>query len=239
MKVHCVYIPDVTVSICRMFFLFPKCTESILCLYSGCHSVCMPDVIFGWKRLRKCIVSIFRMPFCLYAGCNGCFEKRPWRCIVFIFRMPFCLYSGCHFCFQMKWKCIVYIPDPFCLYAGCPFCLKQWKCIVSIFRMSLCLYSGCHFCFKRAVNVHCVYIPTAILFICLISFCLFFQLMVLLVRFVFWFHFNTVDIHGVYIPAIILCICWMTLLFEQNTERALCIYSGCHSKLPFSKLSFY
>ena len=44
MKVHCVYIPDVTLSICRMSLLLKQINESALCLNSGCCFVYMPDV---------------------------------------------------------------------------------------------------------------------------------------------------------------------------------------------------
>ena len=46
MKVHCVYMPDAILSICRMSRLLCTICESALCLYSGCHSVYMPNVTF-------------------------------------------------------------------------------------------------------------------------------------------------------------------------------------------------
>ena len=155
-----------------------------MCLYSGCHSVFVPDITFGLKRKWKVIVYIFQMPFWIYAGCPFC-KKRQWKCIVFIFRRQLCLYAGCNFCYDtkaMKVHC-VYIPDvivsicrmtllleqkhrkcivyvfrmPLCLYSGCHFCLpRQWTCIVFIFWMSFCLHAKCHFWFKKTLNVHCV-----------------------------------------------------------------------------------
>ena len=47
-KVHCVYMPDAILSICRMVVLFKQeGSDSALCLDAGCHSVYMPDVISG------------------------------------------------------------------------------------------------------------------------------------------------------------------------------------------------
>ena len=46
-KVHCVYIPDAILSIFRMSLLLNKSRESALCLYSGCHSAYMPDIVFA------------------------------------------------------------------------------------------------------------------------------------------------------------------------------------------------
>ena len=172
-----------------MWPLLTKGSGSALCLYSGCYSVYMPDVIFLLKRQWKCIVSIFRMSFCLYAGCQVCFNKRRgsalclysgchfvympvsllfetslWKCIVLIFRMSCYLYAGCHFCFKtIKVHC-VYIPDAILSICRMSLLLKQkpWKIIVSICRMSFCLYAGCHFCIQKTMKMHCVYIPDAI-----------------------------------------------------------------------------
>ena len=47
MNVHCDYIPDAILFICRMSSLRTKGNECALCLYSGCHSVYMPDVTFA------------------------------------------------------------------------------------------------------------------------------------------------------------------------------------------------
>ena len=45
-KVHCVYMPDASLFTCQMSCSLNKCIESALCLYAGYHSVYMPDVLF-------------------------------------------------------------------------------------------------------------------------------------------------------------------------------------------------
>ena len=140
-------------------------SESALCLYSWCNFVYIPDVTSDSKRKRKCIVSIFRMPFCLYSGCHFCFKHKNYKtkhCVYIpdanlsIFRMSRLLKH------VIKMHC-VYIPDAIlstlwmslllwkdnenalCLYSGCHFVYipdvtfvskRQWKW--------LCLYSGCY-----------------------------------------------------------------------------------------------
>ena len=49
-KVHCVYMPDAILSICRMSLLFNKNRQCELCLYVGCHSVYMPDVVCAKQK---------------------------------------------------------------------------------------------------------------------------------------------------------------------------------------------
>ena len=69
MKVHCVYIPDATLSICRMSLLLKQNNEHALCLYSGCHFEYMPDATFDlselvkghWDYIPDVILSICRM----------------------------------------------------------------------------------------------------------------------------------------------------------------------------------
>ena len=94
MKVHCVYIPDVILSICRMSLLLTKTNESALCLYAGCLFVYMPDAIFALNinvkvhcvYIPDVILSICWMSFWLARGSES----------------ALCLHAGCH---------SVYMPD--------------------------------------------------------------------------------------------------------------------------------
>ena len=45
MKVHCVYMPDAIQSICRMLLVLTQKTMKVHCV-DGCHSVYMLDVTF-------------------------------------------------------------------------------------------------------------------------------------------------------------------------------------------------
>ena len=104
-KVYCVYMPDASLSICRMSCVFEQDRESAMCLYAGCHSVYMPDVTLVNKSW-KCIVSICRMSFCLYSGCLCCINKIRGSvlsdAILSICRMSLWLN-------KTQWKCIVFI----------------------------------------------------------------------------------------------------------------------------------
>ena len=93
-NVHCVYISDAILSKCLMLLLLFNMAVEVHCVYIGCHFVYMPDVIVVQQKQWKCIVSIFRMSFCLYAGCQVCSNKCREDAL--------CLYSGCQY---------VYMPD--------------------------------------------------------------------------------------------------------------------------------
>ena len=64
MKVHCVYMPDAIMFICRMLVLLNKLLDSALFLYAGFHSVYMPDVTGSQQKNRASAL-------CLYAGCHS------------------------------------------------------------------------------------------------------------------------------------------------------------------------
>ena len=165
MKVHCVYIPDVIVTISLMWLLFEQHRKNALCLYSGCHYVYMPDVTSAAQKAMKVIVSIFRMQFCIYAANHSCLET--WE-------NALCANSGCYFVYMpdfifitktiLKVHC-VYIPDVILCICRCYLCIHN---IVKVHcdyspDVILCIY---RMPFLLKTNTESVYIPDHILFIC-------------------------------------------------------------------------
>ena len=146
MQVHCVYIPDVILTICRMsLLLLNNNIESALCLYAGCHSFYMPDVTFALKTIKL---------LCVYVS----------DIVLSMCRMLL-LFKN-----TMRMHC-VYIPDVILFICRMTLLLQKnrMKVIVSIFRMPFCLYAGCPFCLTNTLKVLCVYIPDALLSICRMS----------------------------------------------------------------------
>ena len=178
------------------------------------------------KRQIKCIVCIFRMPFCVYAGCHALKKGCGSALCVCVFRMSFCLYAGSRFWLKraMKVHC-VYIPDV--ILSICRMSLLLWKYNESALSLSsgchfVYIYAGCHFCFNKTLKVNCVYIPDAILFIFLMSLLVQTQWKCIVSIFRmsycvfagchFCFANKAVKVHCVYIPDVTLSICRMSLL---------------------------
>ena len=109
-------------------------------LYSGCHFVYIPDVSCGSKQKVKVHCVYIPDAIFVYIPDVTFDSKRKWKCIVSIFRIQFCLYSGCHFFWNKTMKVHgAYIPDAIssifrvslliqngsgsalCVYSGCHF----------------------------------------------------------------------------------------------------------------------
>ena len=101
MKLHCAHLSDVTVSICRKSRLLNKTTE-VHCVYirDAILSICRMSLVLNKTVEVHCVYipDVIRLD----AGCHFSLTNKQWKCIVSIFRMPFCLYAGCHFCLKLK-----------------------------------------------------------------------------------------------------------------------------------------
>ena len=95
---HCVYILNVILSICRMSLLLKHESDKSLCLYSECHYLYMPDVILYIQEssesecvyIPDVILSICRMSLL--------FKKAVEVHCVYIPDVTVSIYAGCYSC---------------------------------------------------------------------------------------------------------------------------------------------